>query len=112
MARILFVGDIHLGRAPSHIPAGFDATLLGPRSAWRAVAAYSIKARIDAVVLAGDVVRSDNADIEACGHLQTEVRRMTQAGIPVHAVAGNHDVIELSRKNRVRGGGTRDRTGE
>ena len=77
MARILFVGDIHLGRAPSHIPAGFDATALGPRAAWRAVATHAIEARLDAVVLTGDVVQGDNAAIEAYGYLETEVRRMT-----------------------------------
>ena len=97
--RILFVGDIHLGRAPSHIPEALrsQAANLGTSAAWRAVAEYAVTTQLDAVVLAGDVVESDNAAIEAFGHLETGVRRMAAAGVAVYAVAGNHDVVALPR---------------
>ena len=97
--RILFVGDIHLGRAPSHIPEALrtEAPNLGTSAAWRAVADYAATAQLDAVVLAGDVVQSENAAIEAFGHLEAGVRRMVAAGVEVYAVAGNHDVVALPR---------------
>lgn len=102
MAEILFVGDIHLGRSPSRLPAelaqhGVDASDLGPAAAFRAVVAHALRRRPAAVVFAGDVVEAANARFEAYAHLRPGVEEMTAAGIDVCAVAGNHDVEVLPR---------------
>jgi hypothetical protein len=99
-ARILFVGDIHLGQSPAGLPAtladhGLGPRQLGPAAAWRATVDYACREGVDAVVLAGDVVESANARFEAYGHLQRGVMTLTAAGIDVLAVAGNHDVAVL-----------------
>ena len=101
-ARILFVGDIHLGRRPGRLPENlgeFDVAVaeLTPVAAWRRVVRYAVEAEVDAVVLAGDVVEADNARFEAYGQLQDGVRRLLDGGIAVYAVSGNHDVDALPR---------------
>jgi exonuclease SbcD len=101
-ARLLFVGDIHLGRAPSRIPRaladyGITARTCGPAAAWDRTVEHAIEQGPDAVVLAGDVVESDNARFEAYHHLDRGVQRLVGAGITVCGVSGNHDVDALPR---------------
>jgi hypothetical protein len=101
--RILFVGDMHLGRLPSRVP---DAVLdlgalnlqdLGPTAAWERIIEEANIQRVHAVALAGDLVEGDNAMFEAYGPLATGVRRLVARGILVAAVAGNHDTVALPR---------------
>ncbi|MFN0245020.1 MAG: exonuclease SbcCD subunit D [Planctomycetota bacterium] len=104
-AKLLCVGDLHLGRRPVHLPEdlsehGLAPTDLAPSAGWRAVVARAKSERVDAVLLAGDVVESDNRYFEAFGALETGVRELVAAGIPVIAVAGNHDVEVLPRLAR------------
>lgn len=101
-ARLLFVGDIHLGRRPTRLPEdledyGLAAGELGPAAAWRSSVDAAIAAGADAVVLAGDVVEKIDDRFEAYAHLQSGVARLVEAGIPVFGVAGNHDVEALPR---------------
>lgn len=98
-AKLLCVGDMHLGRRPSRIPTDLelDPAGLTPAAAWRRVVALAISERVDAVILAGDVVESDNRYFEAYTVLERGVRELSDAGIQVVAVAGNHDVEVLPR---------------
>ena len=100
--RLLCVGDIHLGRRPSRIPAdieeyGVNVADLTPIAAWKKVVEWAIDNDIDAVVLAGDVVEGLDDRFEAYGHLESGVRKLDNAGIGIVAVAGNHDVQALPR---------------
>ncbi len=97
---VLFAGDIHLGRRPavpgSVLPeAGIEAHELSAAAAWRTTVSYAIERRVRAVVLAGDVVESDNDRFEAFGHLEAGATTLIEAGIPLFAVAGNHDAAAL-----------------
>jgi predicted phosphodiesterase len=101
-ARLLFVGDIHLGRRPSRLPDdlgefGIEPSEVTPAAAWRASVRLAVESRVDAVVLAGDVVESLDDRFEAYGHLADGVKDLVAAGIPVFGVAGNHDVLALPR---------------
>jgi hypothetical protein len=101
-ATLLLVGDIHLGRRPGGLPGelagwGLAPSGLTPSAAWRATVDLALRRRVDAVVLAGDVVEADNARFEAFGPLEQGVRRLVEGGIGVWAVAGNHDVEALPR---------------
>ena len=101
-ARLLFLADLHLGRRPLHVPGdlvehGVSPSELTPLAAWRAAVARAVELRVDGVVLGGDVVEADNARFEAFGPLEDGVRALVAAGIPVWAVAGNHDVEALPR---------------
>jgi len=100
--RILAIGDMHLGRAPSRVPAlldelGRDLASLGPGAGWLRAVASALELEVAAVLLAGDLVDSENARFEAWGQLQGGVQQLAAAGIPAIAVAGNHDVAVLSR---------------
>lgn len=101
-ARLLFIGDIHLGRRPVRLPGDLgeydlSAADLTPVAAWRKAVRYAVEQAVDAVVLAGDVVEADNARFEAYGQLHEGVTKLTEAGIPIYAVAGNHDGEALPR---------------
>ena len=100
--RLLFVGDIHLGRRPSRIPEdivdyGVNLADLTPIAAWNRAVNWAINNDIDAVVLAGDVVEGIEDRFEAYGHLERGVRKLSEKKIKTLAVAGNHDVQALPR---------------
>ena len=58
---------------------------------------YAVQQAVDVVVLTGDVVDEQNKRYEALGPIQRGLRRLEEAGIPVVAVAGNHDFDALPR---------------
>ena len=97
--KILAVGDIHLGRTPSRLPdeLASRARELGPAGAWKRTVNIAIGAGVKAVLLAGDVVERENDFFEAYRELEQGVQRLTEAGIEVIGVAGNHDVKVLPR---------------
>ena len=58
---LLAIGDIHLGTRPSSLPenldeAGLTVRDLGPEAALQRTVDLAIQDRVDAVLLAGDVV--------------------------------------------------------
>lgn len=95
--KILCAGDLHMGRRSSRLPSGADAPLHSGTAAWNALVEHALAARVDLVALSGDVVDRDNRYFEAVGPLERGVRRLAEAGIPVAAVAGNHDFDVLPR---------------
>jgi len=101
-AKILAIGDVHLGTSCSGVPDvvsswGIDPGDLTPAAALKLATDYSIKQKVDAVLFAGDVVESTNARFEAMPPLEECVGRLLGAGIEVFAVAGNHDFDALQR---------------
>jgi DNA repair protein SbcD/Mre11 len=88
MLRILCASDLHIGRRPSRIggAAGISAA-----TGWLDLVERAVGDAVDVVLLAGDVVDQDNRFFEAYGPLETGIRRLRDAGIPLVAVAGNHD---------------------
>ena len=101
--RILFVGDMHLGRLPSRVPQaaldreGMKLRDIGPAGTWKRIVDAAIEHEVDAVALAGDLVERDNAMFEAYGPLATGVRKLVAQGIIVVGVAGNHDTRVLPK---------------
>lgn len=100
---VLCVGDMHLGRRPTHLPGWLDVELeggrdsLGPAAAFEVVVDEAVRRRVDLVLFAGDLVDSSNRFFEAYGRLHAGVSRLDAAGIAVAGVAGNHDVEVLPR---------------
>ncbi len=100
--RLLFVGDIHLGRRPRLdrellARAGVRLDDLTPVAAWNAAVERALALRVDAVVLAGDVIDADEDRFEAFPFLQRGVQRLVDGGLAVLGIAGNHDGIALPR---------------
>ena len=101
-AKILAIGDVHLGRSCSGVPnvvssRDIDPRELTPAAALKLSTDFAIKQAVDAVLFAGDVVESTNARFEAMPPLEECVGRLLGAGIEVFAVAGNHDFDALRR---------------
>ena len=95
---LLFVGDIHLGRTPHRLGVdGMDPNELDPSEAWSRVVRYAVDRKVQAVVLAGDVVDHDEDRFEAFGHLSRGTATLVEHGIRVLGVAGNHDHVALPR---------------
>lgn len=88
-ARLLVSGDLHLGRYPSRVPPGDPA--LAVEAVVRSLVDQAIERSVDAVVLTGDVADESNKYFEAYGIVERMLHRLQDAGIPVYAVAGNHD---------------------
>ncbi len=100
--RILFIGDMHIGRRPGGLPADMDerpfrAADLTPAAALKRAVAEAIDKEVHAVVFAGDLVDSMDDRFEAFGPVEEAVTQLLEARIPVYAVAGNHDSVALSR---------------
>ena len=99
--KLLCVGDIHLGRRPARLTEELlevvEASELTPGRAWRRTVDTAIRREVDGVLLAGDTVDDEHDFFEAYSHLAEGVERLLAAGIPVLAVAGNHDVQVLPR---------------
>lgn len=95
--KILCSGDLHLGRRSSRLPDDADARAHSATAAWQALVERAIDERVDLVALSGDVVDRENRYFEAFGPLERGVRRLAAAGIPVVAVAGNHDFDVLPK---------------
>ena len=91
---------MHLGRTPSRLPPELHARELGPAEAWRRTVTAALDHGVKAVLLAGDVVDRDDDFFEAYKALENGVRRLSDAGIDVIGVAGNHDVKVLPRLAR------------
>jgi DNA repair protein SbcD/Mre11 len=101
-AKILAIGDVHLGIRCSGLPNnvsdwGAESRDFSPASALSAAVDLALKEKVDGVLFAGDVVDSTNARFEAIQSLEPNIERLLDAGIDVIAVAGNHDVEALPR---------------
>ncbi|MGY6629585.1 MAG: metallophosphoesterase family protein [Wenzhouxiangella sp.] len=99
MTRLLAVGDIHLGRLPANLPDDLAERRqeLGPETAWQRAVNEALALDVDGVLLAGDVVERSRDFFVAYGQLKHGIERLAAAGIPVFAVAGNHDTHVLPR---------------
>jgi len=99
VSRLLAIGDMHLGQLPAALPEVWRARArdLGPESAWYAAVGFALDERVDAVLLAGDLVARNRDFLVAYGQLKHGLAQLAEAGIPAIAVAGNHDVHVLPR---------------
>ena len=101
--KLLAIGDIHLGRRPTKLNQqqleahGIDFARLTPAEAWRRAVTYAVDHKVNAVLLAGDLVESMSDRFEALGHIVSGLQRLHKEEITVYAVAGNHDAEALPR---------------
>lgn len=100
VARLLAVGDLHLGRGV-RLPEGLeeddriDPGKLGAAEVWRRICRRAVAEACDAVLLAGDTIDHSENRFEAVARLQQGVETLSAAGIACLAVAGNHDADAL-----------------
>ena len=97
--KLLAVGDLHLGRSPTRTPqdSGVELCKLNSGAAWKRVIDEAIRQRVDLVLLAGDVVESENDYFEAHRYLSEGVQKLKESGIQIVGVTGNHDFSVLPK---------------
>lgn len=92
---VLCAADIHIGRRPSRLPGRFDPADFSPRHTWETLAAVAVNQSLDVVVVAGDLVDSENRYAEAFGAVESVATTLAESDIPLVVVAGNHDADVL-----------------
>ncbi len=92
--KLLAAADIHLGCPPARVLPDW-AEAFSPRKAFERLLDAAIQEEVDAVLLAGDVAHDEQFFYEAFGTLRQGVERLQGKGIPLVAVAGNHDTAVL-----------------
>jgi len=97
--KVLAVGDMHLGRVPGSLPDDLaeSARALGPETAWERCVREAISRRVEAVLLAGDVVDRERDFFAGYAMLKRGIETLLEKEIRVIAVAGNHDTAVLPR---------------
>jgi DNA repair protein SbcD/Mre11 len=89
--KILFTGDVHIGRRSSRLPPHVDGRRHSCGAAWHRIVEQAIVAGVDLVAVGGDLVDQANRYMEAIGPLERGLRRLSDAGIHTAVVCGNHD---------------------
>lgn len=89
--RILCAADFHLGRQSSTLQAELPGVDLSAMGAWFRLCEMAVHDGADAVLLAGDVFDGLAAAYQCRAEFLRGLEGLRQAGIPVVAVAGNHD---------------------
>ncbi|CAN5285333.1 DNA repair exonuclease [soil metagenome] len=87
--KILVSADLHLGKQSSNMKIGEMESSV--TFTWHRITDHVIENRMDALVLAGDIIDRDNRFFEAIGPVQKAFDKLDAAGIPVVMVSGNHD---------------------
>ncbi|MDQ4100397.1 MAG: metallophosphoesterase family protein [Chloroflexota bacterium] len=95
--KLLCASDLHLGRRASGVPEhlGLDSARFATSAVWEQAVETALRERVDLVLLAGDVVDRENRLFEARGPLERGLNTLARHGIPVYAVAGEHDFDTL-----------------
>jgi DNA repair protein SbcD/Mre11 len=98
--KILVSADLHLGKQSSNVSKSLSESSV--KFTWDRMIKLALEDKVDAVVLAGDIVDRDNRFFEAIGPLQKGFETLGDAGITVIMVSGNHDfdVLPDIIKNR------------
>src|SRR5215217_4970844 len=95
--RFVHTADIHLDsplRSLSLRNADL-ATLIGDstRQALVAIVDLCIEEQVDALIIAGDLYDGEQTSMKTARYLATQLARLSQAGIAVYKIRGNHDAL-------------------
>ncbi|MFW5997054.1 MAG: metallophosphoesterase family protein, partial [Lentisphaeria bacterium] len=88
--KILATSDIHIGRRPTGLPADL-AREYSAANTWQDIVERAKSEKVEAVIIAGDVVDESNKYYEALSALQSGLEALAETGIKTYAVVGNHD---------------------
>lgn len=97
--RLLCASDLHLGRQPTGLPdhLGLDPARIATSTVWDRIVELAPDEHVDAILLAGNVIDRENRFFEPLGPFERGLTILGQHGIPVYAIAGDHDFDVLRR---------------
>jgi DNA repair exonuclease SbcCD nuclease subunit len=101
--RFLHAADLHLDSPLRGLERYEDAPVEevrgAPRRALENLVQLALDEGVDFVLLAGDLYDGDWRDYNTGLFFVSQMRRLEQAGIPVHLVSGNHDAASQITKS-------------
>jgi exonuclease SbcD len=93
--KFIHSADIHLGRQFSGLnrssPSLGKLFVEAGYSAWHRIVDRALCLRVDFVTLGGDIFDASNPSVRPRVAFRDGISRLSEAGIPVYAVLGNHD---------------------
>lgn len=97
MIKIAHLSDIHAGyTATRHLNnQGINVREADGYVAFAHIITDCINHDVDLVVIAGDTFHTSTPSIRTIIFVQNQFRRLAAAGIPIYALAGNHDVDDI-----------------
>ncbi len=102
MFRFLHAADIHLDSPLQGLErypeAPVEAVRAAPRRAFERLVELAIEEQVAFLLLAGDLYDGDWKDYNTGLFFVGQMRRLAEAGIPVHLVSGNHDAASQITK--------------
>ncbi len=100
--KFLHVADIHLDSPLDHLrkldPAAAARLRTASRTALERVVALAIENNVAAVVIAGDLFDAPVEDASAGIWVESQLRKLVRAKIPVVLIRGNHDALSNARR--------------
>lgn len=98
--RFLVTADLHLGRRGTHVPPSLRHGPFRAAAVWDRCVEAALKAKVDHVLLAGDVLDRRDRYFEALGPFERGCAALAEKGISIWMVAGNHDgeLLDAFRK--------------
>jgi DNA repair exonuclease SbcCD nuclease subunit len=106
MFKFIHAADIHLDsplhKLESYEGAPRDEIRQATRRAFENLVQTAISAKVDFILIAGDLYDGDWKDYNTGLYLVSQTIRLCDAGIPVYMVAGNHDAAsKITKKLRL-----------
>ncbi|MGM0424958.1 MAG: metallophosphoesterase family protein, partial [Thermodesulfobacteriota bacterium] len=89
--RILFTGDVHIGRVSAGLPGSLPQGTGCATAAWQRIVDLAVAQDVDLVFICGDLVDADASFQEVCQPIKQGISKLEQNCITALAVAGNHD---------------------
>jgi len=98
MPRLLHLADLHLGWTPRGLPSDVAASVRRRRDALLGQAVeLALAERVDLVVIAGDLFESYDPESALVAEALRQLQRLTDAGVALVTVPGNHDELTYAR---------------
>ena len=95
--KLAHMSDLHAGyRSARHTNAqGINLREVDGYLALAACVKQIIEERVNAAVICGDIFHSPSPSIRAIVFVQTQLRKLAEAGVKVYVLAGNHDSLDV-----------------
>lgn len=96
--KLLCTADLHLGAGPDlgRVPVGRESRLADQAQTWLTICERAVDERVDAVLFAGDAFHHRRPNPACLMAFRAGLQMLEESGIPVVAIAGNHDTTSLA----------------
>lgn len=101
--KVVIIGDCHFGAGYSYgrpdPETGINSRLLEYEKTLSNIITYAIKNKIELVVFLGDIFETRNPTSQQSVCFYRQLKRLSNAGITIYILMGNHDMIKTRKIN-------------